>query len=219
MFVMAGQITALKVQARNRQRVNVYLDGRFAFGLAAIEAARLQVGQFLSDEEIARLQERDQVERAVNQALALLSYRPRSRREVHRRLAEKGYGGKAVEEALARLSRVGLLDDGAFARYWVENRFQFNPRGVTALRQELRQQGLDDACIEEALEGYDEEAAAVRAAAAALRRLRHLDQPTLIQRLVGYLIRRGFPYAIIQPLVQQVLAGRAPEDPLQEGET
>ena len=73
---MGGRITALKFQKRNRDRVNVYLDGRFAFGLAAIEAAHLRVGQVLSDEEIARLKERDQVERAVQRAMDLLSYRP-----------------------------------------------------------------------------------------------------------------------------------------------
>ena len=213
---MSGRITALRVQKRNRRRVNVYLDGRFAFGLAAIEAARLRVGQVLSDEEIARLQERDAVERAVEQALNLLSYRPRSQAEVRRRLLEKGHSREAVQEALGRLSRAGLLDDRAFARFWVENRFQFNPRGVAVLRRELRQKGVDDALIEEVLAEYDEEAAAARAAEAAIRRLRRLDPLTFRRRLSDYLRRRGFPYAVITPLVEQALddhgAGELPEE-------
>ena len=53
---MAGTITALKFQQRNKERVNVYLDGEFAFGLAATEAAHLRKGQSLSDGEIASLQ-------------------------------------------------------------------------------------------------------------------------------------------------------------------
>ena len=214
--VMGGEITALRVQKRNRQRVSVYLDGRFAFGLAAIEAARLRVGQFLSDEEIALLQKRDGVERAAERALNLLSYRPRSRAEVRRRLAQKGYEEETVEEALDRLTRAGLLDDRAFAHYWVENRFQFNPRGVAVLRQELWQKGVDQAIVEEVLAEYDEETAAARAAEAAVRRLRRLDPPTFRRRLSDYLRRRGFPYAVIAPLVEQALADHIPEEPLQE---
>jgi regulatory protein len=75
---MAGTITALRFQKRNKNRVNVYLDGQFAFGLVAIEAARLRVGQTLSDNDVARLQMRDEVERAYERALNFLSYRPRS---------------------------------------------------------------------------------------------------------------------------------------------
>ena len=70
---------------------------------------------------------------------------------------------EVVEETLGRLNQVGLLDDLAFARYWVENRFQFRPRGLIALRQELRQKSVDEAIIEEVLPEYDEEEAAARA--------------------------------------------------------
>jgi regulatory protein len=213
-----GRITALKVQKRNQQRVSVYLDDRFAFGLAAIEAARLKVGQVLSDEEIALLRERDAVERAVERALNLLAYRPRSRVEVCRRLREKGHEEETIERALDRLERAGLLDDLAFARYWVDNRFQFNPRGVVALRRELRQKGIEGVLIDEVLAEYDEEAAAAQAAEAAVRRLRGLDPAAFCRRLRGYLSRRGFPYAIIQPLVEQALADHSPEESLEEGE-
>lgn len=215
---MGGRITALKVQKRNRQRVSVYLDGCFAFGLAAIEAARLRVGLVLSDEEIARLRERDAVERAVERALNLLSYRPRSQAEIRRRLAQKGFEEGAIQETLGRLSRAGLLDDQAFARYWVENRLQFNPRGVIALRQELRQKGVGDLVIEEVLAEYDEEKAAARAAEAAVRRLHGCDPAVFRRRLHDYLRRRGFSYAIIKPLLEQALADREPEEPLEDGE-
>lgn len=211
-FVMAGRITALRVQKRNRQRVSVYLDGRFAFGLAAIEAARLHLGQVLSDEEIARLQKRDRAERAAERALDLLSYRPRSRAEVRQRLAEKGYEPEAVQETLDRLGRTGLLDDRTFARYWVENRLQFNPRGAMVLVQELRRKGVDEAAIQEALAEYDEEAAAARALETVVRRLKGADVRTFRRRLTDYLTRRGFPYALIEPLVEEALVHYDPGD-------
>jgi len=211
-FFMGGQITALQVQKRNRQRVSIYLDGQFAFGLAAITAVHLKIGDVLSDEEIARLKEQDAVEQAAGRALDLLSYRPRSRAEVRRRLRKKGCEERVIEQVLDRLTRVGLLDDLSFARYWVENRFQFNPRGAIALRRELRQKGVDEATIAEALAEYDEEEAAARAVGTALRRLRQLDNAAFGRRLREYLTRRGFDYAVIQPLVEQALADHRSEE-------
>ena len=215
---MGGRITALRFQKRNRNRVNVYLDGRFAFRLAAVEAARLRVGQVLSDEEIARLRERDQAEQAVQRAMDLLSYRPRSEAEIRQRLRQKGYGEATIAEAMDRLRRVGLLDDEAFARYWVENRLQFNPRGVMALRQELRQKGVKDQVIEAVLAEYDEEEAATRAVERAVRRLRGLDGRTFRRRLIDHLRRRGFSFEVIRPLVEQAAAGHAAEGILEEDE-
>jgi len=210
---MDGQITALKVQKRNKRRVTVYLDGKFAFGLADIEAARLQVGQTLSDQEIARLQERDSVEVALQRGMDLLSYRPRSRGELRTRLRKKGLEEAAIAEALDRLERTGLLNDLEFAHYWIENRFQFNPRGAMALRQELRQKGLDQATIDQALADYDEEKAAARAAERAVQKLSHLNGETFQRKLSGYLKRRGFSYSIVRPLVEVALANHGPGEP------
>lgn len=202
---MGGQITALRVQRRNPNRVNVYLDGHFAFGLAAVEAARLRVGQVLSDEDIARLRQRDTAERAAERALDLLSYRPRSEAEIRERLTER-YDPETAAEVLERLRRSGLVDDREFARYWVQSRLQHNPRGVVALRQELYQKGVDESAIEEALAEYDEEEAAARAAETARRKLRGLPPDVFRRRLTDYLLRRGFSSGVARTVVQQVLA-------------
>jgi regulatory protein len=119
---MAGTITALIAQKRNRERVNVYLDGEFAFGLAASAAIGLHKGQTLSDEEIAQLRALDQAEKAHQRALNFLSYRPRSVAEVQRNLREKDVPEEIIEQEIKRLERVGLLDDEAFARYWIARR-------------------------------------------------------------------------------------------------
>jgi len=202
---MAGKITALRFQKRNQDRVNVYIDDRFAFGLAAIEAAHLHVGQVLSDADIARLQERDEVEKAYERALNFLSYRPRSEAEVRRNLRRKGLDDEVVEAVVDRLVRAGLLDDEAFARYWVENRLQFNPRGIRGLRYELRKKGVPDEIIADVLAELDEEAAARTVAESAIRRFASLPPVEFRRRLGAYLARRGFAYAVIQPLIEEIL--------------
>ena len=201
---MAGKITALKVQKRNKNRVSVYLDGRYAFSLAAIEAAKLKRGQFLSDEDIERLRERDSVEKARDRALRFLSYRPRSEAEMRRYLQNKGVPKPVEEEVIRRLTAVGLLDDLAFARYWVENRETFKPRSLRMLRYELRQKGLSEEVIAQALEGLDEEESAYRLAVQRGRRLIRLDHQTFRRKLGDYLARRGFPYEIVNPILERV---------------
>src|SRR5207248_5546259 len=85
----------------------------------------------------------DEQARAFEGALAFLSYRPRSEREVRARLQMKDVPPPIVESVIERLRRLRLVDDQEFARYWVEQRQTHRPRGARLLRQELRRKGVD----------------------------------------------------------------------------
>jgi regulatory protein len=201
---MSGTITALVAQKKNPDRVNVYLDGKFAFGLAAIEAVRLRRGQALSDADIDRLQAADDVEKAREKALRFLGNRPRSEWEVRQNLLKAGYGDATIDRVLERLRGVALVDDAAFAKYWIDNRTQFKPRGEVALRQELRRKGVDreviDAVLDESEHADDQ--AAIQAALAKADRYRQLPRPEFTQKLGAYLARRGFDYETVREAVQ-----------------
>lgn len=205
---MAGTITGLVAQKRNKERVNVYIDDEFAFGLAMIEALKLKKGQHLTDADIARLKALDEIEKAHERALNYLSYRPRSRSEVQQNLSEK-YPDATVEAVIERLERAGLINDEEFARFWVENRDRFKPRSERALRYELRQKGVSDREIDLALEELDEADAALRAAEDRLRRYRNADEDTFRKRLTDFLARRGFSYGIIRDVVDQLWGQRS----------
>ena len=202
---MTKTVTALRFQKRDKDRVNVYLDDQFAFGLAAIEAAHLRIGQTLSKVDIAQLQKQDEIEKAYQRALNFLSYRPRSEAEVRRNLHKKEVDDAVIEMALERLTQAGLLDDLEFARYWIENRIQFNPRGARALRHELWEKGVDTSVVDEALEDFDEESSARKAAEAGARRLTNLEPRDFRRKFKGYMARRGFSYAVIKPLMEEKL--------------
>jgi regulatory protein len=205
---MAGRITAIRVQKRNLNRANVYIDDQFAFGLELVEAAKLSRGQCLSDQDIAALKTVDEVGRAYESAMRFLSYRPRSRSEVVQRLRKKDFPEPAIEAALERLVRVGLLDDRAFAEYWISNRVQFKPRGRYALRHELRQKGVASSIIEGLLEELDETENAYRAAMQRLNRWERLDSEAAQRKLSAYLQRRGFGYGVIQEVWKRIQAER-----------
>lgn len=200
---MAGRVTALKYQKRRRDRVSVYLDGRFAFGVPEIVAARLKVGQSLSDIEIEALREHGSVEEAYNRALDYLSYRPRSQAEIMTFLQRHDVSDVQAEEAVERLKAAGLVDDQVFAQFWVENREQFRPRGPRALRYELQRKGIGQEAIAQALEGMDPVAGAYQAAAKKARQLSHLDEPQFFRKLVDYLARRGFDYDVAKEVANR----------------
>ena len=202
---MAGKITSLTTQKKNKTRVNVYIDGEFALGLAGIEAARLRVGQWLEDAEIESLLAADERERSHQQALHFLSFRPRSAQEVRRNLAKKDFSPATIEASLERLERAGLVDDLAFARYWVEQREQFRPRSSKMLRYELIQKGIKQDIISAVLETVDDEKLAYQAGTAWARRNSALEQQDFKRKLSDYMLRRGFPYAIVQSSVQRLL--------------
>lgn len=206
-------ITALEFQKRHKDRVNIYLDGDFAFSLAAIDAARLRPGQALTETEIAKLRNQDEIQRAVDSAARFLAYRPRSEAEVRRNLSGKRFSDSTIEFALERLRGMGYLDDLAFARYWMENRNAFSPRGPVAIRYELQQKGVPKDIIDLLLDEFEADDAAYRAALDKAKRLRGLDRQTFRAKLGSFLQRRGFSFPTSRDVIEQLIHELIEDDP------
>ncbi len=208
-----GIITALEVQKRNKERVNVYLDDAYAFSLSLDEAARLRKGQALSDAEIAALRSDDSLKQAVDSASRFLSHRPRSVAEVRQNLTDKEFPEPIIEAAVERLITLGYLDDHAFASFWVGERNRFKPLGTRALRYELRQKGISENIISDVLAGVDVDDAAYRAALPQVRRLRGSSRRDFQQKIGGLLQRRGFSYDAARTVLRQLQEELDASDP------
>ncbi len=176
-------------------------------------AAKLRVGQAVSAEDIARLEEAGRTQRALERALRLLARRDRSQAEIEQYLRNKGFPSSTVAAVVAHLTERGWLNDGEFARRWVENRLEHRPRGRLALAQELRRKGVSASHIEAALaELPDEETLARRAAERFAGRLASVnDYRTFARRLSAYLARRGFGWEVIRSVVEAMWAERRHE--------
>ncbi len=198
------KITAISVQKKNPNRVNIYLDGEFAFGVARITAAWLKNGDELSDEKISRLLAEDTREWAYQQSLLFLSYRARSEKEIRQNLQKHEISEEVIEETLVRLRNAGLANDNDFARLWVENRSTFHPRSKKALAIELRQKGLNDEAIQHSLVGVDEETLAYEIGLKRATRFRGLAWMAFRKKLSEFLARRGFSYSVIAPIVSKI---------------
>jgi regulatory protein len=209
----AGTITALRAQAKDPQRVNIFVDGEFALGVSlnTISKQGLYVGKKLSEEEFARVELAEGTDKALQAAFRLLEVRARSEGEIRDRLRRKDFTPEQIDATIERLTALNMLDDAAFARLWVESRQASRPRGVSALRDELRRKGVDRAIADtilsdSALTG-EESSQALAIARGALKKYADSPNRAAFQRRLGsYLQRRGFGFDTIGPIVDTLWA-------------
>ncbi len=206
-------ITAVRPDERRPDHYHIEFDTGIELLLdeALVAEERLAPGDRLDEADIERLRaaaaERDVFDRAAR----FLAARPRSRAEVRRRLLRPSPRRApptedAVEGALDRLERLGYLDDAAFATYWAEQRERFSPRSARAVRQELRQRGVDAETAAASADPDDDEARAVAAGRKRLASLAQADYQTFYTRMGGFLQRRGFGYGVARVAIRRLWA-------------
>jgi regulatory protein len=201
-----SRVTALHQGKRREKRINVFLDGKYAFSLGPEVAAKekLQVGQELSTAQVEALTASEQVQRCLEAAYRYLGYRPRSESEIRGRMQRRGFVPETVDAAIDKIREQGLLDDEAFARFWKENRESFSPRSQWLTKMELRRMGVTNNAIEQIAVDIDDGENAYRAALQKTRRGIPSDYQTFRRRLGDYLRRRGFSYEIIGYTLKRV---------------
>ncbi len=204
-MMIENRITAITTQKRNPNRVNVFLDGEYRFSLSRIIAAWLEPGKVLDQKQIDELLDKDTDEKVLQSALKLLDYRPRSERELQARLSKKGFEPDKIETVIVKLRDSKIVRDDQFAASWVESRNEFHPRSQRLIRYELRNKGINEELIDEALQhSANDQVLALQAANKIIKRYSGLDWQTFQKKMVGHLIRRGFSYDVISPVVKKL---------------
>src|SRR5687767_9050511 len=140
-------------------------------------------------------------------ALGLLAVRPRSRRELERRLLAARFSEDEVHDVLTRLERVGLVDDEAFARQYAEQRFGSRKEGSRGVERGLRAAGIAPGLAATAAEGAadDDEERAADLAASRASRLRGVAPHKAFNRLSSLLMRRGYSPEISRSAARKAL--------------
>lgn len=204
-----AKITRITTQTRHPDRVSVFLDGEFAFGLSKTQAAELNLteGRELSDAEVEALRGDVDDARVYDRLLRLLAIRAHSRAELKRKLVARRFDREAVARALARAEEAGYLDDTQFALDFARQGRDLKGWAPARTRLELRRRGVAAPAIEQALADIygdiDLLEQAIALAAARVRRLSG-DRESVRRRLVGFLTRRGYPTAICRKATDAV---------------
>ena len=146
---------------------------------------------------------------AYDAAVRYLAARPRTVAEIHRHLRGKRYDNAAIDRAIEKLRAQRYVDDEAFARWWLEQRARFRPRGGRGLRSELMQKGIARDVIETVLGERAPDAdleQARRALSRPLTRWATLAPPERKRKIHAYLAQRGFDYDTIESVIRGEVA-------------
>jgi regulatory protein len=203
------KITGISAQAKNADRVNVSVDGKYRLSLDIYQVGELgvKIGKEYTEEELADIENESQFGKLYGRALEYCLMRPHSAREVKdylwrktRATKYKGRDGQIKEREGAsqrnadrvfdRLTTRGYIDDEKFARFWVENRNQTKGTSMRRLTVELRAKGVDSSIIESVFSESDRSDDDELQKVIAKKRRKYDDE----QKLIAYLARQGFSY-------------------------
>lgn len=202
-------ITALETQKRNPDRLNVYLDNVFAFGISKFVAAWLSVGQRISEEKLQELTKRNEYEKAYQTALSYIGYKDRTKFEVKTRLEKAGFPSEFIQKTISELEDKEYINDLRFAQHWVEIRSETKPRGRYLLSLELKKKGVVESIIKDVLTNIpDEEDLAREFGEKYMRKLSDVDRKVFVKKMTGALMRKGFSYSVTKEIIGNLLLQR-----------
>ncbi|TEU00471.1 MAG: hypothetical protein E3J23_02745 [Candidatus Stahlbacteria bacterium] len=196
-----SKITRIEEQKKKKNRVNIYIDGKFSLGLYkdTLIKYHLYEGKDITQSEISQIKNHEILTEAKEKARNYLSYRIRSKKEVSDYLYRKQVNKDVVYKVISDFDNAGLLDDHEFALMWVKDRSMRNPKGNFVLRQELKNKGISDLDIELALRDIDERENALKAASKAHKKFQDKN------KIMAYLVRRGFSHYLSKEVIEELL--------------
>jgi len=188
------KITSIKQQQKLKDRVSVFVDGKYSFSLSRneLQDQRLYTGQEFTKTRLDELKDLSSLDKVYNRALRFIEYRPRSVKEVVVKLRQLKVEKESVAKVVNKLLSQKFLDDRKFAQLWVEHRRGSSPRGSFLIGRELHVKGIDQKIIDDVLEIKPEDELEL-AIELAQKKMRTTEDP---QKILAFLARRGFRYDI-----------------------
>lgn len=197
-------ITKIEPQ-KSQRRVNIYLNGEFAFGadLETFVKLKLKVGQEYSEKEIENITKKAEFQTVLNKILRFVTLRPRSEKEIRDWLKNKKITENIHEDLFNRLKRLKLCNDAVFAKWWVGQRLQFKNRSIREIANELYKKGIDRKIIEKVLKesNIDEENSAKKLLEKRAFAWGKYKGYVKKKKMSEYLARKGFAWDVIKKVV------------------
>lgn len=195
------QITDMTLQKRDPNKKNIFVDGNYVFALSHTDVAyfRLEIGKEISEEIFEYIQNSLIYIQAQEKALTYLGYKMRTKKEVEQKLLEKEFSEEIIARVMVFLEDYRYIDDREYAVHYVKERLRLRPRGAMLLRMELKQKGICEEWIVEAIAEANpsEEQDAIGLLEKKLRGNYEIDEKKKKQ-LYGFLQRKGYSYDTIK---------------------
>ena len=205
---MLNKITKIETQKKNKNRVSIFIDEKFAFGIyyQTLMKYDLSVGLVVDETLKNKIIIADEYNKALNDALHYLSYRNRTKFEVREKLKEKEYASITIDKVIDELVNLNYVDDQSFAKEYIG--FKIKKMGKRKIRYKLESMGIDSLIIDQELMGYSNDDEYVAAYAIASKKndtYNNISYQKRYNRLSGLLNRRGFSYSVAKEVLSEIL--------------
>lgn len=194
------RITAVTRQKKRENRLSVYIDDKFAFGMTEVDALyyHIKEGDEITEEQYNNILNELVYAKARDKAVKLLGISPRSEKELYSRL-NRDYSDEICQNVISMLKSYGYINDADYAAAYVNDSFKYKGWGSRKIKAELRAKGVDETAADTALQNaeLDEES---RAKELLKKRLKGCTTPDIKEKnkQYRYLLGRGFSYDTIK---------------------
>jgi regulatory protein len=210
------EIQAVKQDRKDRSRYHIHGEGEeplLTVHKDILIRHELLKGHAFTEDELAAIRDEDSRYRAYIKAVAFLGAKPRTSKEIEQYLQRKEFEPEHISSAVERLESEHIVDDEEYARKFAAQRIKYANKGRRWIKQELQQRGVSKQAAADAADAIDKEVereAAVKAAGKKWRSLKG-DPIDRKRKLMGFLMRRGFPGDIVKDAVKSVMEQAAAE--------
>ncbi len=206
------KITKIEYQKNNQNRVNIYLDCSYEFGidLNIMIKYSLAKNMELEDEFIEEILKAEEEINVYNYALSVLSKYSKSEKQLKKKMLEKGYDNRFIDNAIIKLKHQKYLDDERYSEMLINNKINVSKYGKRRIKEILYEKGIDREIIDEKLSAISDEDELERAYALGAKRLRTLSAEDTRKsgiKLSNFLINKGFEFSTVKKVVTRLLYG------------
>lgn len=210
------KITKIEFQKNNKDRLNIYLDDSFAFGIDINIMIKysLSKNMELEEEFIDEILKAEEEINVYNYALSVLSRNAKSEKQLRDKMQEKGYDRQFIDSAIIRLKQQKYLDDERYSEMLISSKISISKYGKRKIKETLYERGINREIIDEKLSQISDEDELERACNLGAKKIRTLKEEDTLKKsikLSNYLINKGFEFSIVKKAVS-ILFDRSCDD-------
>lgn len=205
-----GSITEISVQKKNKNRCNIYIDNIFAFGVSneLIYKENLKVGMIIDEEKLKKIAYEENLINCKETALKIIERSYKTKKEMEKRLLEKGYNLEEINETLKFLERYNFINDESYTKAFIKNKTK--TQGKQKIKYALKNKGVSEEIIEEELSNLDMKKEKEKANILTLKKYnilikRENDKYKIKEKIIRFLISRGYNYEVAKDAVKEML--------------
>lgn len=204
------KITKIEYQKKNTDRVSIYLDDNYAFGLDLNIMIKysLSKNMELEDDFISEILKAEEEINTYNYAISVLSRTSKSEKQLRQKLSDKGYDSQFIENAINKLKKQKYIDDEAYSDAFINDKINISKDGKLKIKEALYNKGIDAQIIADKLNSVSDEEEIQRAYIVGTKKIRNIKEEDTHKKrikLSNYLYAKGFEYSIVKKVVSKLL--------------